>query len=373
MSLRTRLWRMIRYDIGRKLTALALALGVWFLLEDLVLGEQRPLVEVKTFTSLEAADRDRLTASRSTLYLVVPETLQMKKFLPGTLRLHLQGLKEDVRNLAVFATLEFFDKDLGAEDEAVVTRTLGRESFKGRDRSPELTYFRINGEASGTVSITLARRTSVTLTLGPANVTTSGTPARGYRVDMGRIQVKQYQVDLIGPRALVEKYRTEPGALKLSPVAVEGAQRTVTQVVGLPAADLAAQLRLSQPSIEVTVPIVEEDVEVTLVSLPINYRNEQALAKKGFRLAATPPPPETRDVRVRGPAPELRGLQLDELARRIDLVFDFETAVLSEGPNRHPLSVFKLELSDGVRVYGMDGRDEEPRVEFKLEESSGGP
>jgi hypothetical protein len=367
MKLGHRIWRMIRHDIGRKLTAFALALGVWFVLEGLVLDEQQPLLEVKQFPSVEAADRDRLTASRSTLYLVVPDSLQMLKFQPQTLRLRLQGLKEDVRNLVVFATVEFLESDVGAEDQAVLTRTLGRENFKGRDRNPELTLFRINHEASTTVSVTLARKDIVTVTLGPANVTTSGQPAKGYHVDTERILVKQYQVDVSGPRTLVEKFRTEPSALKLAPVVIDGAQRTVSQLVGLPA-DPVGALKLSQSPIEVTVPIVEDDQEVTLVSLPITYKNVEALATKGLRLVGHPP--EKCDIRVRGPAPDLRAFTPDQLAKRIDLVFDYADVQLTPGNNREPLHVFN-DLPDSVRVFGADAVDEAPKVEFKLEKLPG--
>ena len=368
MKLAHRAWRMIRHDIGRKLTAFALALGVWFVLEGLVLGEQQPLLEVKEVPSVEAADRDRLTASRSTLYVVVPETLMMQKFQPQRLRLRLGGLKEDVRNLVVFATVEFFDADLHGSDEAIVERTLGRENFKGRDRNPELTLFRINHEASKTMSVVLSRATTVNITLGPANVTTSGQPARGYHVDTERILVKQYQVDVSGPRTLIEKFRAEPGALKLAPVAIDGAQRTVSQMVGLPV-ELAGTLKLSQSPIEVIVPIVEDDQEVTLVSLPITYKNVDALAKKGFKRVGNPP--EKCDIRVRGPAPDLRAFTTDQLAKHIDLVFDYADVDLADGINREPLSVFLRDLPDSVRVYGTDTGDEEPKVEFKLEKLPG--
>jgi hypothetical protein len=370
MKLHHRVWRMIRHDIGRKLTAFVLALGVWFVLEGLVLDEQQPLLEVKTVPSVEAADRDRLTASRSTLYVVVPDTLQVITFQPPTLRLRLQGLKEDVRNLVVFATIEFDDSDLKGEDQAVVERTLGRDSFKGRDRNPELTLFRINHEATRTVSVVLARNASVSITLGPANVTTSGQPAKGFHVDTDRILVKQYQVDVSGPRATIEKFRADPGSFKLAPVSIEGAQRTVSQVVGVPA-DLVG-VRLIPPSpIEVTVPIVEDDQEVTLVSLPINYKHVEALAKKGLRLVGNPP--EQCDIRVRGPAPDLRAFTAEQLAKRIDLVFDYADVQLAPGINHEPLSVFLRDLPDSVHVYGADVGVEEPKVEFKLEELPGGP
>ncbi|HEX5011376.1 MAG TPA: hypothetical protein VFY71_13360 [Planctomycetota bacterium] len=364
-----RIWRMIRHDIGRKLTAFVLALGVWFVLEGLVLDEQQPLLEVKTFSSMELVDRDRLTASRSTLYLVVPDTLQMVSVQPPTLRLRLQGLKEDVRNLLVFATIEFDDRDLKGEDQAVAERTLGRENFRGRDRNPELTLFRINHHATETVSVILARATTVKITLGPANVTTTGQPARGYHVDTGRILVKQYQVDVSGPRATVEKFRTDPGLFKLAPVAIDGAQRTVSQEVGVPA-ELATTLKLSQSPIEVTVPIVEDDEELTLVSLPINFKHPEALAKKGLRLVGNPP--ERCDLRVRGPAPDLRAITAEQLAKRIDLVFDYAEVQLAPGINHEPLHVFN-DLPDSVRFFGADVGDEEPKIEFKLEELPGGP
>jgi hypothetical protein len=288
---------------------------------------------------------------------------------PQTLRLNLKGEKDDVRNLVVFATIEFFDSDLKGEDEATLERTLGRDNFKGRDRNPELTLFRINGDVSKAVLVTLARKTVVTVTLGPANVLTSGHPAQGYHVDTGRILVKQYQVDVSGPRTLVEKYRTDPTALKLAPVAIEGAKRTVSQVVGLPV-ELAA-LKLSQSAIEVTVPIVEDDQEVTLVSLPITYKNVDALAKKGFKRVGNPP--EKCDIRVRGPAPDLRAFTTDQLAKHIDLVFDYADVDLADGINREPLSVFLKDLPDSVHVYGTDALDENPKIEFKLERLPGGP
>ena len=139
--------------------------------------------------------------------------------------------------------------------------------------------------------------------------------------------------------------------------------------MGVPA-DLVGT-RLSQSPIEVTVPIVEDDQELTLVSLTITYKNLEALTKKRLRLVGNPP--AKCDIRVRGPAPDLRAYTAEQLANRIELVFDYADVQLAPGINHEPLQVFSRDLPDSVRFFGADVGDEEPKIEFKLEEIPGGP
>ncbi len=370
MSLGSRAFHAVRHDIGRKLTALCLAIGVWFVLEGVVLDEQSEVLEVVPVTSVEEADRDRLTANRSTIYLVVPDTLQVQNWVPQSPRLRVKGLKEDVRGLVMSAVVEFDEDDLEGQDTAAVERTLGRENFKGRDRSPELTLFRIGKDASATLIVTLVRRTSLSLELRPVNVSVAGEPAKGYAFDGAGARTRPTVVTVSGPGPVVEQFRAEPGLLKLAPVSVEGRNSTVIQAVGLSPDLIAQRVSLSPASIDVTVPISPKDKDVRLVAIPITYKNEAALAELGFELVA--PPPATRDVVVLGPAPELDRYTQEQLAQLIDLVFDYRSAILVDGINTGTLDFFRGgDLSQAVKVYGEKGA--EPRIEFKLQEVQQGP
>jgi hypothetical protein len=373
MSLGARALHAVRHDIGRKLTALGLAVGVWFVLEGLVLDEQNEVLDVKEVSSIEAADRERLTANRSTVYLVVPDTLQVLRWVPESMRLRVKGLKEDVRGLVMSAVLEFNETDLEGGDQAAVQRTLGRENFKGRDRSPELTLFRIGRDANATLTVTLVRRTSVSVNLGPGNVSVTGLPAKGYVTDGATARLKPNVVTVSGPQAIVERFGTDPGLLKLKPVSVERRNGPVTQLVGLSQELLDQKVSLSpDDDIEVTVPIVPVDMELKVFALPVSYDNLGALDERGFKLAV--PGPKTLDVLLRGPAPDLEryAQDRDALARQIRLVFDFGTAPLVDGTNKPRVDFYRGDLADAVRVFGLDGPDE-PRIEFKLEEVPKGP
>ena len=372
MSLPSKLWRAIRHDIGRKLTALGLAVATWFILESVVLADMpNRKVEVKFVHSIEEADNDRAQSSKSAVYLIVPESLVVLSCTPDELNLNVKGLKKDVENLVLSATVVLSDADLKeGEDEGSIVRTLQRESFKSRGEPPELTQFQINRASTADLHINLARAASVDLTLGPANVQFSGNPASGYVVDTSRALIQPNALAVTGPRTIIQKLRTDPGALKLAPVAVDGRSASVTKSVGLAETDENKHVRLQTKDwqVTVTIAVVPEPKRRELRAIAVHFENEDSLKAQHKRIADTGRPASTVDVVVVGPPGELDSLSNEELANRIHPTFDFKT-VGGVKINRKSLDIFKKDLSDAVKVYGLDNPNELPQILFTLEDA----
>jgi len=367
MNVAERAWTALRRDIGRKLTALALALLTWFLLERQVLDDGGGLLDVKVVQSLEEAYADRVETGLQAIYLVVPPSLIVLDHKPARVRLEVKGLRADVQALSLSAFVELGEKDLDGGDESTVLRTLGRQDFKSRGEAPELTLFRLDRDSTVDLRIALARRATASITLGPANVAIEGRPAEGYGFDPERSQVNPNVVDLSGPRSAVDAVLAEPAKLQLAPVSLAGRKDTLTQNVALGAEALARRLSIStrDGKVLVTVPVAAEPVDVPLVLIPVDFENEDWLATRKFALAERPQ--ATVDVVLRGPRPELARYTTEELARQFRLVLDFRTASLFPGANRAPLEVYRRELSSSVQVLAADAAAR-PTVQFQLEE-----
>lgn len=377
MSLPARAFYLIRHDFGRKLTALGLALGVWFVLESVVLADLPDLlakVEIRFVPSVEAADIVRAQTSQPAVYLIVPENLILMSCKPEKLRLTVKGLKKDVEGLVLSAYVQLTEADLAGKDENTFTRTLNRESFKSRGDPPDLTLFRIGHESTADLTITLARRATLNVALGPANVQVTGQAAKDFVADTKLASVVPNVLDVSGPSRVIERFRADPSALKLAPVVVDGRSAAVSQVVGL--ADLPDNglvlLGSRDNKVQVTVPVVPEPGEVVLRAIPINYLHQES-ALKSRRMRLVDQPPESLDVLVRGPKSELGAFPPDQLAQRVYQFFDFNSPDLVPGINHPHLKGFVDGLSDAVRVYGVDNRDEAPLIQFKVELVPEGP
>jgi hypothetical protein len=379
MSAGERIWAAIRHDIGRKLLALVLALFTWTMLEQAVLDDGGGQLAVKLVQSLDEAAADRAATEIPAIYLIVPPTLIARDIRPQEVRLKVKGLKDDVQGLNMWAFLEFDERDLGTATTGwvEVSRTLGREGFRSRGESPELTLFRVNGESTVDVKLRLARRATRSLPLGPANVTLAGEPAKGFQADKERATVVPGQVDVSGPAGAIEDLAAGKVQLQLAPVSVLGRNATVQQSVGLSAAAQAEDLRLETlgGKVQVIVPVVPLPIEIELVQVPVDYRNEEALKLRRFTLVERPP--DTVDLRVRGPQSELGRFQnsKEDLLARIRPQLDWSQARLLDGPNTVDLECFTIDLSLDVQVtgIGVSGVSGPPRVQFKLEALAEGP
>jgi hypothetical protein len=380
MSLPSKLWRAIRYDIGRKLTALGLAVATWFILESVVLADMpNRKVEVKYVPSIEAADLDRAQSSKSAVYLIVPDSLVVLSCVPDELDLNVKGLKKDVENLVLSATVVLSDADLKeGEDAGAVIRTLQRESFKSRGERPELTQFQINRVvdkevvrgSSADLSITIARKATLDMTLGPANVQFTGDPASGYEVDTSHTLIQPNALQVSGPRTAIQKLRADPGMLKLAPVAVDGRSASVTKSVGLAETEDNKHVTLGAKDyqVSVTIPIVPKPKRRELRAIPVTFLNEDWLKTQHKRIAETGRPAPTVDLVVMGPPGELDSLSNEELAQRIHPTFDFKTAGVLK-INHKSLDIFTKDLSDAVKVYGLDNPNEPPQIQYTLEDA----
>lgn len=376
MSLAGKAWRAVRHDIGRKATALALAVGTWFILEGVVLADMpNRKVAVKWVPSIEAADLDRAQSSASAVYLIVPDSLVFLSCVPKELTLNVKGLKKDVENLILSATVVLTEADLPqGEDAGKIVRTLQRESFKSRGEPPELTLFQINRGSTADLSISIARRTSIDMTLGPGNVQITGEPASGFVVESARAVVTPGFLPVSGPRSTIERFRADPGLLKLAPVAVDGRSASVIRPVGL--ADLPDNdnvLLGAGGQVTVTVPVVPKPKRRELRAIPVIYLNEAALKAQGLRLSETARPSPFVDLIVEGPASELEVLSNDDLSKRLFPIYDFSNADTVEGQATKYLDVATKDLSDAVKIFSLDYPTEPPRILIKLEKAAAGP
>lgn len=358
---RWNLWRALRHDIGRKVTALALALLLWGLLEGFVVDEKDFTLEVVEVSSqLEAG---RLRGTTSGVYLVVPDELIVIKKEPFV-RLKVKGLADDVADLRLSAVLIYDTSDLGDADEAVVSRHLDRDTFKSPGENPTLTEFRIRPD--DVLDVTLARRATLDgVTLTATNVSLEGKPRNGYVFAKEGIRVVPNTVSITGPRGVLNAMSTDPTLLRLAPVNVEDKTGFVVKRVGL-APELVKQTVSLLPApgtVTVTIPIVPENVSTTLFSVPVHYDNEVALKESG-RLVTSKT--QTLDLKLIGPVSELSGLSEEALKKLFQLRFDWIGVQANMMQGHDKVRVLRDGLSYNVRVLELDSEDE-PRIEYSLE------
>ncbi|MHC5211246.1 MAG: YbbR-like domain-containing protein [Planctomycetota bacterium] len=369
MNLLPRVWQMLRRDIGRKLTALALALLLWGTLENFVVDDRDFALDVRWLPTREAVDRER--AHTPAVYLVVPDDLIVRKVDPPRMNLRVKGLRDDVAGLSLSAALTFSAADLGDDDEREFVHRFTREDFKSSGEAPQLTDFRVRPE---TLTVTLARRATIEVTLTYQNVTLSGRPKDGYFFRNNRVSIRPNTVRITGPRSVVEPMLTDPLQPPLAPVNVSDKAVTVSQVVGLPREllDQGVSLLTTNGQVEVTIPIEPEDEHRDIFRVPVIYLNQDALASRGKRVVSSP---ETLDVRVTGPPLDLRNLTDDRLLRAIYLSFDWRNYPESFGDIASAKVDVALDqmLPSGLRVTDLNG--EALIIEYMLEDlpPAGGP
>lgn len=359
-----RLWRIVRHDIGRKLTAVVMAVALWSTLQNLVTASQPLELQVHSVATQQDADSQRLATAG--VYLVVPSELIVSKVSEPRVQLTVTGPRDEVAGLNLSAVLPFFVTELGDADEVTLKRPLERDVFtvpRGQN-NPRMTGFRVRPEV---LEVTLARRESAELTLTSENVVTAGKPKDGYQFRSSRISLSPSIVGITGPRKVIEPLLADPGKLKLAPVAMTGRSVTVSQFVGL-APELAAQgvtLISGNGQVLVTVPIDSEDITKDLIAVPIEYRNEDVLKLRHQRATGYP---RTFDIRVVGPPAEINSRTTEELLANMLLVFDWSLAPSTfRGQTRGNLSFARLKLPDTVRV--TDTKDNKDlTIEYSLED-----
>jgi hypothetical protein len=355
---------VIRHDIGRKVTALALALLVWGLLENFVVGDRDFTLEVIVVSTQRQADVSRATAPG--LYLVVPDDLIVIAKEPSV-RLKVKGLRDDIENLNLSAVLTYDATDLGDADEALVSRPLDRDTFKSPGENPQLTEFRIRPD--DVFDVTLARRETLEdVTLTPTNVATVGKPRDGYVFRYEGIRVVPNTVTITGPRGVLKAMATDPQLPQLAPVNVDDRISTVILRVGLSPEFLAQGVTLlpAPGTVTVTIPIEPTDISVNLLSVKVHYDNQEALLASGRRVVTKT---ETLNLKLVGPRSELSGVTPQQLAKMFQLRFDWSDAPANLPQSRDKVSVHRIGLtglSYDVRVLDLD-TDEEPRIEYSLE------
>ncbi len=359
-----RLWRLVRHDIGRKLTALAFALVLWTILENFVIDDASPALDVRIVATRSEADT--LRATTPAIYLVVPDALLVRNLSVRSVTLHVKGIADDVRNLNMNAVIEFTVAMLGTAGEKSFDVPLDRKLFKSGGDPPDLTDFRPSPES---LLVTLASRLETDTTLGSLNVTTEGSPKAGYFFQESRILVRPNQVRLSGPSAAIAAIRDDPEQPRLAPVRLMGRSATVSQFVGLPQELLDQGVTLLTPEhvVEVTIFLEPEDVSRELLSVPVTYKNEDALKARKWQVSYKD---LALDLKITGPPGDLDGLSNEELVRRIDLQYDWREATLKQA--RPKVRVLREDLPRAVKVHLLSG-DSDPIIEYRLEDVKGTP
>lgn len=354
-------WRIIRHDIGRKLTAIALAGSLWYLLQTYVTGTREVRLEVIRVPSRAEADTQR--GYVAAVYLVVPKDIIVRSTTQQVL-LTVKGLRTDIDVLDMSAIIEIDPEELEDQDERLLEKPLDRSSFRSRGIEPDLAEFKVRPRF---LEVNLARRKEAEFTLGAENVSVRGMPKDGYDFDKTKAIVRPNRVPLSGPRSDIDWLLEEPSRLKLSPVDVAGRVFEVSQQVGLDPekVDRSVTLGTSGGVVEVTLPIQAQPAQRDLFAIPVRYENAEAL------LQGRPPRrpvswTKALDIRVVGPRAILDGLTPEELQERILLSYDWSDAQLAMGTERVRI-FFSMDLPKGdLKITDLNGRD--PEIEYRLEE-----
>jgi len=356
-SFGTWLWMLFRNDIGRKLTALIVAVALWYSLANRLTLDRRIQLQVREVASRVEADQLRSTAPA--LYLVVPPELIVSNASRKTIRVDVRGHKDEVRNLELSAVLEIEPDALGSQDEAVISVPLVQSLFKVQGGEFGLTDFDVKPSV---LDIRLARRREVEITLGSENVVVVGRPREGYAFDESSIRVAPNRVRISGPISQVETLARNSDQLKLVPIDVDGRILEVSQQVGIDVekVDRSVSLLTTGGLVEVSIPVRPKEITKELLSIRVSYENEDALRMDKRRVVSAT---ETIDLLVTGPRSVLEGLTREQLAERIRPVFDWGQVTLTLGDE--PVRIYRDGLPDSVHVTDGDGRPAE--IHYSLE------
>jgi len=268
--------RGIFNDLGLKLLALVLSIGLWMS----VVGE--PVVDRGLDVPLGFEN--------------IPSALQVAGDPPDSVRVRVRGAMSIVNGLQAGDVVAVLD----LAGERPGDRRLF-DMFAGRIRTPfgvEVTQV-----VPATITVALERMGAPRTVLVVPDI--EGQPAEGFAV--GRISTIPATVDVVGPGSLLD----ELAEALTEPVSVDGASERVQSLVTVGVADPV--LRLQTPiSAEVTVEIVSAPVERTLHELPVGVRdvaNGQSASVE----------PEVITVGVRASTETIRVLDAGTVEAFIDL------------------------------------------------------
>lgn len=371
-------WRLVRRDIGRKATALAMAVLLWIWLSNEVgttlADEDHPVLGVAVVESMEEA---LAATQRNAVFLIVPDDLIVRDDLSDwQVTIQARGLKDELRGVRLAGYVPLSVDDLQGDQERQIDIQLqDRRLFQARNRGnePELRDFevRVSGggglddaTSRGLLRLTIARKKEASFLLGPDNVTITGAPRDGYAFDQTAIRVQPNRVKVSGPGSRIDDLLSDPARLKVGPVDLDGRGLDVSQQVGidLSRVDRSVSLDTQGGVVEVTVPIRARDTTIELAGVPVHYVGTEQLAARGLRVVSAD---ATLDLRVSGPRSVLGGVTPEELVKLIHVKVDWTDVLLLRGNEQ--VHIFRETLPEAPIVRITDRADDPPRVEYHLE------
>ena len=294
--------RLVLDDLGLKLLALALAIGLWIT----VAGE--PVVERGLEVPLGFEN--------------IPDALQVAGDPPDSVHVRVRGITSIVNGLEAGDVVAVLD----LAGERPGDRRLF-DMFAGRVRTP----FGVEVTQVVPATITVALESGGVPRTVAVVPDIEGQPAEGFAV--GRISTVPATVDVVGPGSLLDGL----AEALTEPVSVDGASDRVQALVTVGVVDPV--LRLQTPSsAEVTVEIVPAPIERTLPELPVLPRE----VATGQRASVEP---GAITVSVRGPQEMVDALDAGAVEAFIDLA--------GLGPGRYNLPV-TVESSADIGVTHID-------------------
>lgn len=365
------LWNVFRKDIGRKLTALGLALGVWIWLASNLADERLFVLEVRVVETRREAEDAQVGVPA--LYVVKPKEFILLEGESVEATVLVRGLKTDLAMLELSAV---FEVPLDALDD----RGSANDMFDGTDTNEgEGTWrlqlnnparFRAVGAAlddldltvkPGFINLVLARKARAVIDLGPDNVQLTGVPKSGYRIDSHRSVVVPNQIALIGPQKDIAEILGDPSLLKFEAIDLEGKSFTIHQYVRLDRDKVDRPVRLDKTDVVlISVPLYEEESSRELYTVPVLYENAEDLVNRGMEVDKTD---QELDLQVIGPTVVLSQYSDVQLRKKIRLVFDWADA-------QHRVANIGVavldELPELIRIEDIDGGA--PQIKYTLKD-----
>ena len=352
------LWFVFRKDIGRKITALTLAVIVWLMLAYQLRAKEEVSLDIHFVPDRQTAEQE--AEEGRGIWVVVPPELILKAASKDLVVVTASGLETDISALRLSAVFEVPPDALGTADAGEHLVYLNNTA---RYRGGEVDVRDVLLDmAPKRLTLHLASRDEEVFDLGPNNVQPRGVPKEGYEIDRSRIAVSPSQVVLTGPREAIEALRRDPNEIRLEPIDIEGRGYNVSRQVGLDGQKVhrLVTMRTAGGQVRVDIPIAPRPATVDLYGVKVRYENEDSLARRGKRVVSRT---ESLDLRLRGPRPWLDARDEETLRKSVWVVYDWEDASHDVGRQRPRLPNL---LPDSIEILDLDGR--QPEIEYTLED-----